>query len=733
MPSDGFSLFPLRNKSCPWPNYHHVPRTCDLKQQIPKPLIKGSSVVAPVGLKVIPATHPDVLQSEFRSVSIDFAAIVMKLAVDLKIDFETKRYVLSRLAAEGVGFLTKTLPKLSKAVLHSLEVGTFVRPTDFAWKGSSLRVFRSLLTDIFDGSGIPKIGETAADAIQRLRQFCDYFYKLALSFDEAELGKAAQKYEEHERNLGELSLDPEWVEALRKNAESNYPYLFSFHAKDVYAQHPPRDTPGSYAESTVRSARELSSRSAGLHPAIKRHIPACDFIGNVYSEHKPYSGYYRSHRSVKVSYYRNPSRKVTSEIVSRGVREFRCSRIQSRGQAGTKVPRARRVGNSYLEFERLVFEKKSRTSQKTSIVLFVPKDSRGPRVISKEPLIGLRGQMSFFDFTTELLQRKTEGRINFTNQEVNQELARESSVTKSKVTMDLRDASDSVLHRLVRSVFRNSPIFRHFLSLRSTHTRLQTREGYKVLELKKLAGMGSGLTFPTMALLIHLSVTTAVMRATGIDFQSVSRQVYVYGDDLIVPTCWYGHAIEGLYLSCLQVNKDKSFVTGNFRESCGKDYYCGYDVTVARLRLAGANLPSLSEIRRQDSVDLNDHGLLQLERHCRELVDRGLVVLSEYYYDLLEKALGTFPVVGRLSPVLGRYINNRFITSFSEPGVVPVPAVAKAQHLVDPYKFLASCLAPRNTSHLEELMCTQGRLPFGDVTIPKEIILRRIIVNTAKF
>jgi len=60
--------------------------------------------------------------------------------------------------------------------------------------------------------------------------------------------------------------------------------------------------------------------------------------------------------------------------------------------------------------------------------------------------------------------------------------------------------------------------------------------------------------------------------------------VRIYGDDIIVPT-EYVHAVIGnLEAFGLLVNRDKSFWTGKFRESCGKEYYDGFDVSVVKAR-----------------------------------------------------------------------------------------------------------------------------------------------------
>jgi hypothetical protein len=58
----------------------------------------------------------------------------------------------------------------------------------------------------------------------------------------------------------------------------------------------------------------------------------------------------------------------------------------------------------------------------------------------------------------------------------------------------------------------------------------------------------------------------------------------VYGDDVIVPTAQAANAIELLEAFGLKVNRDKSCISGLYRESCGMDAYAGIEITPVRFR-----------------------------------------------------------------------------------------------------------------------------------------------------
>ena len=66
--------------------------------------------------------------------------------------------------------------------------------------------------------------------------------------------------------------------------------------------------------------------------------------------------------------------------------------------------------------------------------------------------------------------------------------------------------------------------------------------------------------------------------------RNAEQHVFVYGDDLIVPT-EHAHAVmERLESVGLLVNRSKSFVNGFFRESCGVDAWRGIIVTPTRIK-----------------------------------------------------------------------------------------------------------------------------------------------------
>lgn len=212
-------------------------------------------------------------------------------------------------------------------------------------------------------------------------------------------------------------------------------------------------------------------------------------------------------------------------------------------------------------------------------VCLVPKDSRGPRVISCEPAEMMYIQQGLMRKLYTILETHplTAGYVNFTNQTINRELARQASKDGLLATIDLSDASDRVSLELVRRVF-PSDWLSALEACRSEETVLPNHVKVK---LNKFAPMGSACCFPVEALVFWACAQAAIHISTR---NRHPREIYVYGDDIVTPVLLYHEVARGLESVGLLVNHNKSYWQGPFRESCGGDYHNGYDVTPVRIR-----------------------------------------------------------------------------------------------------------------------------------------------------
>jgi hypothetical protein len=211
-------------------------------------------------------------------------------------------------------------------------------------------------------------------------------------------------------------------------------------------------------------------------------------------------------------------------------------------------------------------------------VCLVPKDSRGPRIISCEPAELLFIQQGLMRLLYQRLETHpmTAGQLNFTDQSINRALAKHASVSNTHATIDLADASDRVSLYLVRSVFPE----RWVEALEACRSESTTLPDGRVVKLNKFAPMGSSCCFPVEALVFWACAQATIRIRHG----HSGSPVYVYGDDIICQSIFYDDICAGLESIGLLVNRSKSFSNGPFRESCGGDYHLGVDVTPVRIR-----------------------------------------------------------------------------------------------------------------------------------------------------
>jgi len=217
----------------------------------------------------------------------------------------------------------------------------------------------------------------------------------------------------------------------------------------------------------------------------------------------------------------------------------------------------------------------------TAKLVSVPKDSRGPRLISAEPLENQwiqQGQMA--NIVSHLQSHPiTKGFVNFTNQEVNGRLALEGSETQKWCTLDMKEASDRVSVDLVKYLF-HEHTYKHLDASRSTHTKLPD---CTVMPLKKFAPMGSAVCFPVEALIFWALSVSSIICKHNVPLGKATRLVYVYGDDIICSSEHHATIREYLPKFGLKLNEGKCCTAGFFRESCGVDAYKGVNVTPTKI------------------------------------------------------------------------------------------------------------------------------------------------------
>lgn len=193
----------------------------------------------------------------------------------------------------------------------------------------------------------------------------------------------------------------------------------------------------------------------------------------------------------------------------------------------------------------------------------VPKSASTDRGIAIEPLLNVYLQLGIGEYLVSRLKRFG---CDLSDQSWNQTLAGLSR-RWDLATLDLSNASDTLAWSVVLSLL--PPEWFELLYLaRSDFSKV---DGHWV-ELEKFSSMGNGYTFP---------LETLVFLAVVYSFVPKEEQCLtgVYGDDIIVPRRYAAEIIQALEFLGFSVNPSKSFLGGNFFESCGHDYFMDKLVT----------------------------------------------------------------------------------------------------------------------------------------------------------
>jgi hypothetical protein len=549
--------------------------------------------------------------------------------------------IARRVKDEGLSFLTITLPSFASDLQKGLEQGKVDHQLfqGFTFGRGGLPLFLGGFLDlIFDrGSGL-LLDDPSVDAIFAVRQICLLHSKVALSCTPKRERKAIRGYIECEKELKNLDarLSSSSREDFARVSRLLWADVLSRVDKDIYDGNVvPKHGPGSTADGLRGNAkfkqREWTRR-------LEEYFPAGEYLF-------PNWGHYD---------YNDPT---SFSLLEPG-------------------------------------------SERPVKVITVPKTLKTPRIIAMEPTCMQYVQQGIMELLVDSISRSDNmGRVvGFDDQEPNQSLACQGSRDGSLATLDLSEASDRVSNQLVRLLLKNHPHLAKGVD--ACRSRKADVPGYGVQRLAKFASMGSALTFPIEAMVFATCIFVGIEKGlsrplTQRDVKSLRGQVRVYGDDIIVPVDFVHFVVESLETFGFKVNLGKSFWTGKFRESCGKEYYAGHDVSVVRVR---QDLPA----RRTDATEIISSVSLR-----NQMYYRGLWRVAAFLDQWLGRII-PFPTVLPESPALGRnsvlgYETTRICSKLHQPLVKAV---------------VVSSAIPRNeildSDALMKCFLKRGELPFAD-------------------
>jgi hypothetical protein len=338
-------------------------------------------------------------------------------------------------------------------------------------------------------------------------------------------------------------------------------------------------------------------------------------------------------------------------------------------------------------------------------VVPVPKTLKGPRIIAIEPCCMQYVQQGIRDVLYDVLESDdiSAGHVNFRDQSVNQRLALSASNSGKLATIDLSEASDRVPWSLAKEMFSSNPeLLGAIEACRSTHAELP--DGTVIGPLGKFASMGSALCFPVEAMYFYTICVMALLEAhdlpvTRANCYTVSREIYVYGDDIVVPANEAVIVLDYLRKYNCKVNTNKTFYRGKFRESCGVDAYGGAEVTPVYVR------------KQKPENKQSAASLISWVATSNLFEQKGYYSSAKFMREACEKILGPLPIVSGESSALGRISRNGVYSverwnidlhRFEVKAWIPKPVFLKDP--LDGYGALKKCLTileTRETGSLE--------------------------------
>lgn len=201
-------------------------------------------------------------------------------------------------------------------------------------------------------------------------------------------------------------------------------------------------------------------------------------------------------------------------------------------------------------------------------VVTVPKNFKTDRTIAKEPCMNIYIQKGIGRALRYRLKRVG---IDLDNQVNNQIAARIGSLTGELATVDLSMASDTLSTELVRFLLPND----WFDALEQCRSPVGVLPSGEVIHYQKFSSMGNGYTFE-LETLVFWAIAQSVCCP---NVNETDKSVLVYGDDIVIPATVCPELLRRLWQAGFVPNAEKTFFSGPYRESCGKHYFLGSDIT----------------------------------------------------------------------------------------------------------------------------------------------------------
>lgn len=513
-------------------------------------------------------SHEEFVLGTLDALLVDCASYYPGLTREFKRD---SLRLHSALECHGIRFFLDTMPSYRKHLDKCLSEQRLTSSNLFHFgtggkKGTIPRLFRGLILRVFESSGTLRT-DPDVQAIKLLRQLLGVVRKLEMACSPLDTGNAVREFFQIDMEVRDGDLP--WSSSTDFEADRAVDLSFQDLAHDRKSlksidQLTLFDTPSS---SHLGGVLDKIQRVADLFMAHLGVFNPLDWK----PKHGPGAVADQRYGAYKYAFKAWPDRLER-------IFPYADFAVANYAQVDP-IPRSQLVGEGFL------LEAPAR-------LCAVPKTIKTPRLIATEPTYLQWCQQAIKDYLATRVSETLVGLfIDFRRQELNGSLALTASQGSSHATIDLSSASDRISCWHVERLARRLPSLLDSLqATRSAWIKQDLcRYSPRYSVVRKYSTMGNATTFPIQSLFFcsivvgcllesrRLPATERVIRGLG------SRQVRVFGDDLIVPVDCAGLVVEVLSALGLRVNPAKTFLNGKFRESCGVDAFGGHDVTTVNI------------------------------------------------------------------------------------------------------------------------------------------------------
>lgn len=479
------------------------------------------------------------------------------------LDLDRER-LLALVKNRGLASLMLDLPALDSLLTRGLETGRLVLEGPLTHAVSKRvrvpRLFSGLWLRIFDSEGSLR-NVVDVTAIFMLRNLCSFFKSIEVPCSDSRREAAVKEYYDVERSLRSPTL-------LWGDSEFDcFGSLRTVHFRDGLD-----DPHACFWEDNPRTRSTIEFLAHRLQRI-------CDSVAGELGYYDPYEFTNSVGKSSTTGRFLSHGRGSVSDL----------SRHADKYALPNWSERLQRVfpndAFGHYRFDNTL-EYHSWKESQTSKLIAVPKNAKTPRLIASEPTAHQWCQQITLRWLIQRMQgTRLRWFLDLSNQKLSQNMVLQQSMPmpgKEKercATVDLSSASDRLSCWAIERAFRRNPVLLDSLQASRTPSLVDGVTAEKPIFLKKFATQGTGVTFPIQSIFFLCCVLASLGCNTLKDARRWKGKVRVYGDDIIIPAHGYENLRLLLQFLELKVNEDKSFVHGDFRESCGMDAFRGYNVT----------------------------------------------------------------------------------------------------------------------------------------------------------